>query len=42
MILKDLYELAWSKSLKQICKEQDIAYADFKRLCTESKIPLPE
>ncbi|WP_282118183.1 hypothetical protein [Maribacter aquivivus] len=42
MKLKDLYELVWSKPLKQICKEQDIAYADFKQLCTENKIPLPE
>lgn len=42
MILKDLYELVWSKPLKQICKEQDIAYVDFKQLCTENKIPLPE
>ena len=42
MILKDLYELIWSKPLKQICKEQDIAYVDFKQLCTENKIPLPK
>tara|TARA_R110000744_G_scaffold316945_2_gene423612 strand:- start:18 stop:1016 length:999 start_codon:yes stop_codon:yes gene_type:complete len=42
MILKDLYELVWSKPLKQICTEQDIAYVDFKQLCTENKIPLPE
>tara|TARA_R110002051_G_scaffold13808_6_gene45656 strand:+ start:22707 stop:23705 length:999 start_codon:yes stop_codon:yes gene_type:complete len=42
MKLKDLYELVWSKPLKQICIEQDIAYVNFKLLCTENKIPLPE
>lgn len=42
MILKDLYKLVWTKPLKQICKEHDIAYQDIKQLCTESKIPLPE
>ncbi|SHK59989.1 hypothetical protein SAMN04488007_3349 [Maribacter aquivivus] len=42
MKLKDLYELVWSKPLKQICKEHELAYTDFKQLCTENKIPLPE
>lgn len=42
MILKDLYALVWSKPLKQICTEQDIAYVDFKQLCTEYRIPIPE
>ncbi|MDO1514337.1 hypothetical protein Q2T41_16910 [Maribacter confluentis] len=42
MKLKDLYDLVWSKPLKQICTEHEIAYADFKKLCTENKIPLPE
>lgn len=42
MKLKDLYELVWSKPLKEICTEHKIAYADFKQLCTENNIPLPE
>ncbi|WP_339655351.1 hypothetical protein [uncultured Maribacter sp.] len=39
---KDLYELVWAKPLKQICKEKEITYIDFKRLCSENHIPLPE
>ncbi|MBU2901552.1 hypothetical protein [Maribacter dokdonensis] len=42
MKLIDLYELVWSKSLKEICTEYEIAYVDFKHLCTVNKIPLPE
>lgn len=42
MKLKDLHELVWSKPLKEICTEYEIAYVDFKQLCTENKIPLPE
>lgn len=42
MILKDLYQLVWNKPLKQICKEHEIGYSDFKQLCTDHQIPLPE
>ena len=42
MNVKNLYELVWTTPIKQICKEHDIDYLAFRKLCAENNIPLPE
>ena len=42
MNVRNLYELVWTTPIKEICKEHDIDYLAFRKLCTENNIPLPE
>ncbi|NJY61429.1 hypothetical protein HC174_01490 [Salinimicrobium sp. CDJ15-81-2] len=38
---EELYNLVWSKSLKEITEEFLVSYHSFKRICKDNQIPLP-
>ncbi|WP_233268614.1 hypothetical protein [Cellulophaga sp. L1A9] len=39
---KALYEIAWRKPISRIVEEYGVTYRDFKKLCDDNQIPLPE